>query len=221
MTTSAVDAAIAQAENLAAQTQAQALVPTNGATAVPAMPARGQRLGLQDFQAGSMAVDHYLKVKEFGLLIDKDGTLFDEIEVIIDPNEIAVTEAIKFGDPAQYYKTFDRVMCAQGGTWADAVMRAQRADSRARPYPSADIPMTSVATLKTKKGEIVVEEGARIGYSLSTTNGAAFQSFLKALGEAGLMQTPVRVKLTAEKRTNSKGHIWGVVNFTLLGAVEE
>lgn len=89
--------------------------------------------------------------------------------------------------------------------------KARRIDPGVREYRSADIPMTLVAGLADKKGQV-------LGHSLATTSWANFVKFVKALKEQGLTQMPVRVTLGYEPLSNPNGNKWGVVTFELLDA---
>lgn len=208
---SAIEDAIA-----AAKATALATTPATG-TAVGGVAAPAKAYALDDMAQGGLNVDTYLKVKEHGLLVGDNGVLFDEIEVSIDMSQVQVTQAIKYGNPAIYSRTIDGARAIAGGSWDDAVARAQRADPKAQPYMSADIPMTLLATLSDKKGKEVVEVGTRIGHSLSTTNKANFVDLLGKVKNDGLTASVVHVKLTAQARSNKAGNTWGVVKFELLG----
>lgn len=221
-TTAAIADAIAQAQQAAAT--AVPSVPNSAANVpavitpggVPATP--GKRMTLDDFTTGTLNVDAFLKVKEHGLQIGDSTALIESVLVEIDLSEVQVCEVVKFGNPATYLKTFDGVICHEGGTWEAAKMRAQQVDPKARPYKSADIPMTLLEPAKSLKGEEVQPAGTRLGHSLSTTNRANFATFLKDVTDAGYNpeQDTVQVKITAEPRTNKAGNRWGVLAFELL-----
>lgn len=212
----AIDQAIENAKNTALANAGSSGSTAVGAVSNNAGPAKPY--SLDDMAQGGLNVDTYLKVKEHGLLVGDTGVLFDEIEVSIDMTQVQVTQAIKFGDPATYFRTIDGSRAITGGSWDDAVARAQRADPKATPYMSADLPMTLTTELKDKKGEkVLVEVGTRIGHSLSTTNKQNFVEFHKAVKDAGLQGSTVSVKLTAQARSNKKANTWGVVRFELLG----
>lgn len=211
-----VDAALAKAretaENVpATTTQDQPPAPAN--TNTNAAP-----LTLDDFTVGSMDVDAFLKVKEFGLLIGTNDTLFKTLDVKINPGAVQVCNAIKFGNPAQYLKTYDNATCVQGGSWQNAIARAQQVNPNARPYPSADIPMTLLTDVKDDDGKVILEKGSTVGHSLSTTNRGEFTNLINELKERGLESTTVKVKLGFKKRTNKAGNVWGVMTFQLVDA---
>lgn len=185
-----------------------------------AMRPAAQRFTLDDLTGGSLDVDEFIKVKEFGLQIGSDASLFEEIIVDININEVQVNETIKYGkNPTIYLKTLDGVNCLQGGTWEVALQKASAAEPGVRPYRSADIPMTLVEDL-VYKGKTVAEAGTRLGHSTSTTNRANLQSFLAEVNRQGYSQEQVRVRLSAEVR-KSKGNSWGVMKFELLGLSSE
>jgi hypothetical protein len=219
-----VNAAIAAAKAAAAQTVATPaaatgsnVVPLNaGSTAVATPGVKAKNYSLDDISTGSMNVDEYLKVKEFGLLIGNSTKLIQSITVEIDMTEVAVCEVCKAGNPAQYVKTFNGVDCTTGGTWPAAVERMQRIDPKARPYKSADIPMTLVDNAVAVDNSVILEAGKRIGHSLSTTNRGNFQTLLKEIADAGQTNGVVQVKITAEPKSNKNGNTWGVLAFQLL-----
>jgi len=200
----------------AAKQAAPPALPVVAASA--AAPAR--RFSMDDFVVGGMSVDAWLKVKEYGLIVGNSAVLLPSVVVSIDMKEVQINQTIKFGNPAQYLKTYDGTNCAQGGTWDQAQARARSVDPNARPYFSADIPMGVIEDIKTPDGNtVLIEKGKRLGHALSTTNKGNFQEFLKALTDAGQLGIPVRVKVSSARRTNQKGNAWGVLTFELLGPV--
>lgn len=197
--------------NQANQVAPSAPAASGGAVAV-ARP--GAPLTFEDMAAGSITVDQWIGVKEFGLLFGAEKKLVTEpVTVEIDLNAVAYQQSIKFGNPAQYLKTYDASVCATGGSWEAAIARAQRVDPNARPYPSADVPMR--VTHDVKSGNVLVAEAGQVlGNSLSTTNWANWKKFMADCKAAGLTGV-VKVVLTAEKRTNKNNNVWGVIVFTL------
>jgi hypothetical protein len=212
-----VAAAVAAAQAAAIKMlnkQANSVATTEPSASTAMAPLRpGKPLGYDDLAAGNISVDMWIGVSEYGITFGQEKTLCpDEIEVEIDLNAVAYSRTIKFGNPATYLKSYDAVTCFSGGSWEDAIARAQRADPKARDYPSADLPMLLTHDV-TVKDKVVAEEGTKLGNSLSTTNWANWKNFmdgLKAQGIGGI----VRVKLGAQKRTNKNGNIWGVLTFT-------
>lgn len=213
-----VSAALAAAQAAAASVPA---VVANGggntgvATYTPQSPAR--RMTLDDLKNSSMQVDEFVKVKEFGMLIGSGNTLIQEIDVSIDLNAVMPHEAIKAGNPAKYWKSYDGATCATGGSWQDAVRQAQAIDPKAYTYKSADIPMTVVNPVKGPKNEVLAEAGVRLGVTLSTTNLKNFSEFLLEVEKQKLDGQTVLVKLGFEAKSNKAGNKWGVFTFTLLG----
>jgi hypothetical protein len=216
----AIQAAIAAAKANAgaAVTSAETNLPaTTGSAPPPApMPQRGVAMSMDDLMIGSMSVDAWLKVKEFGLLIGTDATLITApIQAAIDMTAIHPNYSIKFGDPAQYEKTYDRSVTAKGGSWYDAVRRAQQIEPKAREYRSADVPMTLLEDVVVN-GKVICEAGKTLGKSLSTTEWPYFEAFYKAVLAAGLKDQAVKVEIFFERRV--KGNTaWGVVTFKFLG----
>lgn len=191
---------------------APSAAPANGGAVAVVRP--GAPLTFEDMAAGSITVDQWIGVKEFGLLFGAEKKLVTEaVMVEIDLNAVAYQHSIKFGNPASYLKTYDGAVCASGGSWEAAIARAQRVDPNARPYPSADVPMRVLHDVKSGNA-VVAEKGQVLGNSLSTTNWTNWKTFMAACKAAGLTGT-VKVALTAEKRTNKNNNVWGVIVFTL------
>lgn len=211
-----IDAAIAQASAAAANIPAQnagvgtAVAPAQ--TTAVAAPAAGTPMGLADAMAGMQVVDNYLKVSELGLQIGGKKGVVEEILVTIDMSEVAYSEAIKFGNPAVYEKTYDRVIAASGKPWAQAIVDAQKVDPKARPYRSADIAMTLVDDVTLTKE--TVEADTVLGHSLSTTGFKAFASLVKQLQKAGIDPTTATIKVTVGyTERSSNGNTWGILDF--------
>lgn len=177
---------------------------------------------LDNLMNSGMSVDTYLKVSEDGLKFAADNktALFESTEVTINMSEVLATEAIKWGNPPQYYKTYDGIMCADNTTkWTEALELGARFG--ATPYASSDIPFTLNEDVSNNKNEVVVSAGTRAGYSLSTTNREAFARFLREVNEQNLRHSTVLVKIGYEAKTNKKGNVWGIVTFELLGEAGE
>lgn len=216
--TSTIDAAIASAQAAAEKaTAAQAanLPATQAPAGSTALATPASRLTFDGISAGQMNVDLWLKVKEHGLIFGTSPVLVTEpVEVALDMKEATPNLSIKFGqNPPTYFKTYDGVNAAGGGLWADKVAQAQRADSKARPYPSADLPFLVINDVKGNKGETLATVGQRIGYSLSTTNFKEFDAFRLKLQAAGLAEATVVVRLGAKAMNNKHGQSWGVLTF--------
>ena len=224
MSDNTIQDAIAQAQ-AAAQNSAPA--ETGGVPATQSAPAAGLPAtpaanvgGMDSFQTTSMSVDHFLKVKDTGLAIDDTTNgMFEEMTVTIDTNEVASTQAVKFniGNDVSYHKTYDGLTATDGRPWAQVLEEARRADESARPYPSADVPMTLKGDLELKKETF--EDGTTIGYSIPTTGGTLWAKFVKSVMSANLMGKVVEVKVGYQPRTKGKWS-WGLVTFELIGPAE-
>ena len=208
---SAIDAAKA-ASAVAVAAQASALPAVQAAGGAVALPA--SKLTFDGIATGQMNVDLWMKVKEFGLIFGVNNVLVPEVEVSLSMKEATPNLSIKFGQtPPTYFKTYDGATAAGGGTWAEKVAIAQRADPKARPYPSADLPFVAISDIKGPKGEPLVTKGQRIGHTLSTTNFKEFDAFRNKLVAMGLQDADVVVKLGFKAQTNRNGVTWGVVTF--------
>ncbi|TGT64131.1 MULTISPECIES: hypothetical protein [unclassified Mesorhizobium] len=212
-----IDAAISQATAAAAaipQENAQ----QNGGTAVaPASPnqgavAAGRPMGLDDAMAGAVVVDDWLKVNEHGLQIGAKKPLLEEIKVRIDLGDVAYSESIKYGNPATYRKTYDRVMAVDGSTWAQACAEARAVDPRARPYKSADINLELVDDVKLK--DETVTAGTVLGHSFSTTGFKSFAKLVKQMTKDGADPASDVIEVTVGYvEQNSNGNTWGILDF--------
>jgi hypothetical protein len=229
MSTNPVDAAIAaaqeKAENAEPVATTQAVAPAQP-TAVAAAPVGGP-LTFDDLTQGGMDVTDWLKVNEFGLTVGSHGDkLFKDAEFLIDTNNVQAVEVIKFGNPATYMKTYDRITCVSGGTWQEAMAKAAQVQPGVRPYQSAELPLQVVSDIEVD-GTVVAQEGDLLGHSTSTTNFANLSSLMKELKEKGQSPIPgerkgaiVKLKVSSEKRTNQRKNTWGVLAFELLEVVE-
>lgn len=210
----AIDDAIKAAKDAAGNAPAETLPATRGSTDVGAPAQRGTPLGLDDMMTGSISVDAWLKVGEFGLTVGTDRTLFESIPVVINMDEIAYCYSVRYGNPAQYAKTYDRVTDVKGGSWLATLQRAQSIDPRAGEFRSADIPFHLLKNLENKKGDVVLEAGKVLGHSLSITGWKSFGEFTNKLKDLGIdpYKGRVEVDLGFTVRTNDKG-TWGILSF--------
>lgn len=223
-----IAAARAAASALAAQQVQNTGVPTvmdatpqpGGGYAVPAPVRSGPPMDLDDLMSTTFVVDKWLKVNEHGLQVGTDRSLItDPFEVVIDMAAVQGTKQIKFGKPAQYFKSIDGGLTATTGLpWQEILAMANRVQPGARDYSSADVPMQPVKDIVVK-GNLLLEAGKTLGYSLSTTGFKFFASMYKGAKALGLQKSKVRVEIFFEPQSSGPNH-WGVVTFKLLGAFQ-
>lgn len=220
------NAAAAQAAALQAQAAAMAVAAPAPATAVAVAPAPAPvKLTMETMSAGQMSVDQWIKVKEDGLKLgDKPGLIESMIlglDMTLDRG-FRLKYAIKNGNPAQYAYSFDNATADGGGTWAAAIEKIQKLDpsKKCSPYRAVDLPFFVIEDVK-KGDQVLAKIGDTLGHTTSTTNWANWEVFYKAVEAAGLMGQKVKVKVTAQPRTNTKGNTWGVLKFELLGLAPE
>lgn len=222
MAQSAVEAAIAAAQAAAANIVPQtdnAVANTggqsNGAVANYEAPKPGAALTAADMMIGSMNVDAWLKVNEFGLFIGTDKTPHSELKVRLDMADILYCFSVRYGNPAQYAKTYDHVLDTKGRPWVETLRMAQNIDSRASEFRSADIPFTIVEPVMAKDGKTVLADaGDTIGVSISVTGWRVFQGFLRDAGKAGIdiSNALLEMTLSYEAKKNDKGE-WGILTY--------
>lgn len=216
----AIDAAKAAAANVPSEANAAMGLPAtvSGGTAVGAPVQRGAPLGVDDMLSGSLDVVAWLKVNEYGLFIGADRSPIASIPVVINMNEVSYCYSVRYGNPAVYEKTYDRVTNVKGGSWIDTLAKAQRIDANASEFRSADIPFYLVDDVKNPKGDVLAEAGKAIGHSLSVTGWKAFQRFVQDARNAGLdiYNGSIKANLTFEVQKNQKG-TWGILAFTDIG----
>ncbi|RWN95487.1 MAG: hypothetical protein EOS05_11885 [Mesorhizobium sp.] len=212
-----IDAAINQA------TQAAANIPQdnakqNGTVATTSQnqgavaPAAGRPMGLEDAMAGAIVVDEWLKVNEHGLQIGAKKPLLEELRVEIDLSDVGYSESVKYGNPATYRKTYDRVMTTDGATWPQALSEARAVDPRARPYKSADIQMKLLDDVKLK--DETVTAGTVLGHSFSTTGFKAFARLVKQMTKDGADPAGDTIEVTVGYSEQSgNGNNWGILDF--------
>lgn len=197
--------------------------PAAGAVAMPGTP--GQKLSMDQLMTGSMNVDLWAKVKEFGLLIGASSDeLITEFEAYIDMTEgigFAPKMSIKAGNPAQYWSTYDGVTSDKGIPWNEAVAKAANIDNKQKPYRSVDVPMVLTQDLKSPKGVLLAKAGTRVGYATSTTNWREWQDFYQKVMQEGLIGAQVLVKVTSKRMTNKAGNAWGVMCWASQGEYVE
>lgn len=218
-----IQQAIREAQNAAANISQEANggaanLPAMGGTgtAVGAPMQKGAPLGFDDLAQGSLNVVSWLKVNEYGITIGGDKTLFDGLDVAIPLNEIAYCFQVRFGNPAQYRKTYDRITESRTGqSWAEAVASAQKVDPRAYEYRSADVPFYALDDITGKGGKVLVKRGEAVGHTLAVTGWKTFASFIKGLQTAGvdINNAIVKVRLGFEPMKNDKGE-WGVLTYS-------
>lgn len=218
MSLDAINNAIASAREAAAQAVVSA-----PSTAVAAASVQGGRaVSLREITSEKgMAVAAYLKVEKAGFLIGKDlKTYLDEITVSFRLNEAKPFYGLRYGNPAKYERSYDRIVNAKNRrSWADCVTEAQRLDAKCRgDYAAVDIPFTMVNTIMSKDGKTtLIEKDQKTGWTSSVTNWYAFQDFISPylkLMDQGLLNEDALVtgKIVHEVRENSD-NAWGSLTF--------
>ena len=177
-----------------------------------ALPATPHPLTVEDMLSASLTIDAWLKVSKFGLTIGEDTTVFDRILVDLHFEDIQYCFAVRYGNPAIYAKTYDRVRDLLGRPWDDVCHNARLVDPQAGEFPSADVPFIARQDLRDRTGEIIVHEGDVLGHSISVTGWRVFRRFLKDAERAGIdiRHGTVRLDLGSEPQKNDKGE-WGVL----------
>ncbi|AJD82955.1 hypothetical protein PJWF_00061 [Achromobacter phage JWF] len=225
-----IQAAIQAAQNAAgaaAQVAQQAPANTAVATTQPsggAVATTGQKMSMETLMAGGMTVDVWVKCKEFGLLVGQTQELVSSFKAYIDMTDgvgFSCKQSIKAGNPAQYWSTYDGAMSDKGVPWNEAIQKAVALDPKARPYRSVDVPMVLLEDIKSPKGVELAKAGQRAGYSTSTTNWSAWESFYKAVQNAGLLGKCVEVVVSFEAKSNKNNNTWGIMTWELVGEMTQ
>lgn len=208
-------------ENLAAaKAQAEAAVPaTTNANSTPAPV--GRRMGATDFMnTARTQVDAYLKVGQYGMSIGKDSGLVESFKATIDLSTVKYCQQVRFGNPPQYFKTFDGVKVADGSgrAWSDILAQAKMVDSRksSDPYPTAEIIMVATEEVKDNKGKVVATPGTTISYTPPYTGGDPLSKFLADVENDGgdVNSSTVSVVVGYEAKSRNSNN-WGNVTWTL------
>lgn len=216
----AIAAANAAAASTIAAHQVTVAAPQNNAVSTHVGTAKA--LTMETVSTGALSVDSWLKPKEFGMVIGDSSKLFQTCRASIDMTDgrgFVVKRAAKGGNPAVYVYTTDGVSAVGGGSWEAAVakVRAMVPPSTGE-YRCVDLPFTLLEDVVVG-GDKVMEAGKTVGYTTSTTNWKNWETFYRAVSEAGLMGRVVEVELSVEPRVNKAGNKWGVLKFKLIGEV--
>ncbi|MGH6955626.1 MAG: hypothetical protein ACREEW_03055, partial [Caulobacteraceae bacterium] len=126
MSLESVQNALAEARAAAAQA---APAPPVVAAATAVAVTGGRPVSMREMLAEStVPVDAYLKIKESGFLIGDDPkSTFDDIRVHFKFSDAKPFYGIRYGNPARYEKSYDRIVNARTKRpWADCVAEAQR-----------------------------------------------------------------------------------------------
>ena len=157
----------------------------------------------------------YLKVNEDGLKIGKNRQYLEGFKGKILMQEdvgFQVKYTIRFGNPAQYFSSYDGTTCDKGGSWGDALQKAKLADPNAEPYPSVDVVIELLEDVKLK--DEVLPAGSKVGFNASKTNFSEWQDFFGEVYKAGLVDQEVEVNI-GFRAIEHGGNTWGVVTFAL------
>lgn len=157
----------------------------------------------------------FLKVNEFGIRIGKNKEFLDSIKVSINMTEdegFQVKHTLRFGNPAQYLSTYDGVVCDKGGSWGDALHKANLASPGVEPYLSVDVVMKLRADIKLK--EETIKAGTLLAFNSSKTNFSEWSDFYAEVAKLEALDQELDVDL-GFREIQHNGNTWGVVTFSL------
>lgn len=182
----------------------------------PAMNYSAPSMGNMAVTTGiSKLVEEWIKVTKYGLTIGSDSTVHLGLKVAIDMTEgegFFVKHSVKYGNPAQYYSSYDGTTCDRGGMWSDAMIKAQRAEPKVKAFPAADIIFTLLEDLKLK--DRTIPAGTKLGHTTSTSNWQDWAEFYRGISKDDKLNTTVEVVISAESVTGkANGYTWGVMKF--------
>lgn len=193
-------------------------------SAPPAAPSVGNIL-----QNSGIIVDEYVYPDKAGLKISKDmkGYL-DDFEATINMADVVpiISFSSELNGNTTYVKSYDGQTSPGGGNFALECQRLERrpGSKNRGPYDTVEIPLVLTKDVKDPKSALTFDEGTEIGLTPSPTGVKEFAKFLKTLAKTNPALTSsgvVKVKVINKQRTNRNGNEWGVIEFELLGVVEQ
>lgn len=202
--------------------ETQAVATTQGQAQSNVMtyaPVEARPANLDTLMNAGMNVDEWLKVNGFGIQFGSKQGLVSEFIGRIRLQDIAVFYGIRFGDPATYLKSFDKVTCVQGGSWNEQVRKAQAVDQKAYEYVGADFTLVTEQDVMTPDGKtVLIEKGKRVGHSTSPTGGKTLAALVRDLKNTKQLQDDVWVKVKVKHAVRTKPNVapWGVFDFEVL-----
>jgi hypothetical protein len=168
---------------------------------------------------GALDVKAWLKVSKFGINFGNDLKMFTEIPVTIQMDTIQYCYSVRYGNPAKYDKSYDRVTDTRGRPWFQALMEAKQMDPKAAEFRSADVPFITRQDIVGADGKTIAEAGECVGHSISMTGWKNFQKFIMDAKRAGLdiYRGEINATLKHVYQKNDKGE-WGILSFVELAA---
>lgn len=173
--------------------------------------------------SAGLQVDGYLSVGKESMRVGKDLTVppVDDLIVTIDFDEVMPTFNARgeVGGSVRYVRSGDGVTSSEGKPYAQALEQLRKLSDPSKfiEYQSAEIPLVLLADVKNKRGDVVYEEGAVIGFTPAERNGKIFMKFVKDTMKKIPNLTSlgaVKVKLTFEQRQGAQAY--GVALFSLV-----
>lgn len=215
-----INAAQTAAANLNSQAQsaAGAIVPQanqyNPASLPTAANGNAPMLSLEDSVAG-LTVDAFLKLKFEGLFV-QDNMVPGKIKVRISGATTTPLKACRYGNPANYLRSYNGVTEARTGkAWTESVAEARRIDPKCTgDYDAFEMPFVLVDDLRslTEPDKVVLEAGKVLGYSSPITGGKAVKEFVKQVLLPMGKDTVVEGYIEIKKMATDKGK-WAILNF--------
>lgn len=221
-----LNAVLEQAKAAAAQAVAQA--PTTTAVSTAVAPARPVSM-LEMLAEGGMSVKAYLKVDKPGFTVGSDTSNYiKELEVEFRIRDAKPFYGIRYGNPAKYLRSFDRVTETRTRRpWSDALTEAQRLDPKCKgDYRAVELPFVYLgAKALAAGGDKTVEKGETLGWTSSITNWKVWEEFImpyfKQIMAGELTEDALlRGKIVHEQKKDG-GNTWGLVTFSGFEVVAE
>lgn len=204
----AAQAALANQQTVIPAAQTAVAVPTSGSVAAPSMAALLQQ---------GFAVDHFIRVKDSGLLLHKDATAktaVEKVRVVIDMNEgfgFKPLYTISYGTPVQYVESFDGVTTTKGEPWTQAVATARAVDPKASPFQTVKVGMTMLDEVQG------LPAGTTLGLTFTRTGISNWVKLYQEVVRQGLEGQKIEVTLGYKVGKKAGFTDWGIPTLELVG----
>lgn len=218
-------AVLDQAKAAAAQVQTPSQGQVQAYNPAPVAPARPVSM-MEMLAEGGMTVKAYMKVDKPGFTIGSDTSVYHkEFPVEFRLGDAKPFYGIRFGNPAKYLRSIDRVTETRSRRpWTAALEEAQRLDPKCKgDYRAVEIPFTVLADIQDANKKVLVSEGESIGWTSSITNWKPFEEFIKPyfvqLGAGQITEDTVLRGKVVHKQEKDSANTWGLVTFVDFAAV--
>lgn len=196
-------------------------------TATPSAGGTAVAVSETNFYPSSYGLDSFgsmsAQINVDGMLKNRSGSfIYNNKEILKVPFKAKLLLAetkfkrsikVEQGGKVKYFSTYGGGVSTEGEPWSVVLAKCKAINPNAYDYDSADLVLELEDPLKDAEGKVVVDKGAKIGYTTSSTNKGELIKLKKECVDRklDLKTAAVPVTVSFQRRTNANNQTWSVL----------